>query len=128
MNLSMHRGRILAAFLLIAFSASAHHSFAQFDMAKTITVSGTVKEFQWVNPHSWIQLMVGDDTGNQVEWSIEMSSPTSLLRQGWKPKTLKPGDKITIVSHPLRDGRPGGSFVTGTLEDGTKLGGSPTGN
>ncbi|SRR5581483_11937936 len=124
----MHRARILAAFFLAAALASAHHSFAQFDMEKTITITGAVKEFQWVNPHSWIQLMVADDKGNQVEWSIEMSSPTSLLRQGWKPKTIKPGDKITIVSHPLRDGRAGGSFISGTLEDGTRLGGSPTGN
>ncbi len=120
--------RALLAFFLTAAFAAAHHSFAQFDMEKTITITGTVKEFQWVNPHSWIQLMVTDDKGTEAEWSIEMSSPTSLIRQGWKPKTLKPGDKITIVSHPLRDGRPGGSFVTGTLEDGTKLGGSPTGN
>lgn len=95
-------------------------------MAKSITIVGTVKELQWLNPHAWIQMNVSDAAGATVEWSIEMSSPSSLSRQGWKPKTLKPGDKITLVAHPLRDGRPGGSFMTATTADGTKLGGSPT--
>lgn len=105
----------------------AHHAFSAFDMSKTITVSGVVKEFQWINPHSWIQMMVTDASGNAVEWSIEMGAPSSLVRQGWKPKTLKPGDQITVATHPLRDGRPGGSLVSATLPDGTRIGGSPTG-
>ena len=105
----------------------AHHAFSAFDMSKTITVSGVVKEFQWINPHSWIQMMVTDASGNAVEWSIEMGAPSSLVRQGWKPKTLKPGDQVTVVTHPLRDGRPGGSLVSATLADGTRIGGSPTG-
>ena len=103
----------------------AHHSFAAFDMARTDTLKGVVKEFQWTNPHSWIQMMVTDASGTAVEWSIETSSPSSLLRQGWKPKTLKAGDQITITMHPMRDGRPGGSLITVTLADGTKIGGSP---
>jgi hypothetical protein len=115
------------AILLCVAPASGHHSFAAFDMAKTITLTGVVKEFQWLNPHSWIQMMVKDASGTAVEWSIEMNSPSSLLRQGWKPKTLKPGDQITVITHPLRDGRPGGSLVSVTLADGTKIGGSPTG-
>jgi hypothetical protein len=105
-----------------------HHSFAGFDLSKNITLTGTVKEFQWVNPHSWIQLMVTDAAGASVEWSIEMSAPSSLVRQGWKPKMLKPGDQVTVIAHPLRDGRPGGSFVSATLADGTRIGGSPTGD
>ena len=104
-----------------------HHSFAAFDMQKTDTLSGVVKELQWTNPHSWIQMMVTDASGRAVEWSIETSSPSSLSRQGWKPKTLKAGDQITVTMHPLRDGRPGGSLVTVTLADGTRIGGSPTG-
>jgi hypothetical protein len=120
---------IRLASLALALSgavAFGHHSFAAFDMTNFVTLQGTVKEFQWRNPHSWIQIMVNDASGNPVEWSIEMSSPSGLSRQGWKPKTLQPGDKITIVMHPLRDGKAGGSFVSGTLPDGTRLGGSPT--
>jgi Family of unknown function (DUF6152) len=113
--------------LLCGGALFGHHAFSAFDMGKTTTVSGVVKEFQWINPHSWIQMMVTDAAGNAVEWSIEMNSPSSLVRQGWKPKTLKPGDKITLVMHPLRDGRPGGSLVSATLADGTRMGGSPTG-
>ena len=120
--------RIFSLALVIgSVVVSGHHSFAAFDQEKSIAVSGTVKEFQWVNPHAWIQMMVADAQGNEVEWSIEMSSPTSLLRRGWKPKTLKPGDKVTVVAHPLRDGRPGGSFFSATLADGGKLGGAPAG-
>lgn len=122
---------ILFAVLTIALSSTpllAHHSFAGFDLSKTVTLTGVVKEFQWTNPHSWIQLMVTDATGNAVEWSIEMSAPSSLARQGWKPKTLKAGDQISVAMHPLRDGRPGGSLVTATLADGTRIGGSPTGD
>jgi hypothetical protein len=119
---------LVAAALLLCLPLSAHHSFAGFDMEKNMTITGTVKEFQWVNPHCWIQVMVAEGSGPAVEWSIEMSAPSSLLRRGWKPKTLKPGDKVTIVMHPLRDGQHGGSFVTGQLADGTELGGSPTGD
>ncbi len=127
LRLRLIGGAVLAA-LLCCTPLLAHHSFAAFDMGKTITVSGVVKEFQWLNPHSWIQMVVTDASGNAVEWSIEMSAPSSLVRQGWKPKTLKPGDQITVVTHPLRDGRPGGSLVSLTLADGTRIGGSPTGD
>jgi hypothetical protein len=114
--------------ILAGMPLLGHHSFAGFDLSKTIILTGTVKEFQWVNPHSWIQLMVTDSSGAAVEWSIEMSSPSSLARQGWKPRMLKPGDQVTVTAHPLRDGRPGGSFVSATLADGTRIGGSPTGD
>jgi hypothetical protein len=120
-------GQAGLALLLGSVPSFGHHAFSAFDMSKTTTMTGAVKEFQWINPHSWIQMMVTDASGNAVEWSIEMNSPSSLVRQGWKPKTLKPGDQITIVMHPLRDGRTGGSLVSATLPDGTRLGGSPTG-
>src|SRR4051812_36228983 len=92
---------ILAA-LLVALPASAHHSFAMFDNAKGQTLEGTVKEFQWTNPHAWVQLMVKDAAGKLVEWSIECASPNGLRRQGWKATVLKPGDKISAVIHPLK--------------------------
>jgi len=114
--------------LCVSTPIRAHHSFSGFDMQKSMTIKGTVKEFQWVNPHCWIQMTVMGASGSNEEWSIEMSAPSSLLRRGWKPKTLKPGDNITIVMHPLRDGQRGGSFISGQLADGTVLGGSPTGD
>ena len=114
------------AVLLYGSPVFGHHSFAAFDMVKTDTLSGVVKELQWTNPHCWIQLMVTDASGKAVEWSIEANSPSSLVRQGWKPKTIKAGDQITVALHPLRDGRPGGSLVSVTLADGTRIGGSPT--
>jgi uncharacterized protein DUF6152 len=113
--------------ILAGMPLLGHHSFAGFDLSKMITLTGIVKEFQWVNPHSWIQLMVKDASGAAVEWSIEMRAPSSLVRQGWKPKMLKPGDQVTVSAHPLRDGRPGGSFLSATLVDWTRIGGSPTG-
>lgn len=99
-----------------------HHSFAMFDQVKTVALSGTLKEIQWVNPHSWIQVVAKDDSGNDVEWSIECGGPAQLYRAGWRKSAIKDGDAITIYMHPLRDGRPGGSLVSATLADGTKLG------
>jgi Family of unknown function (DUF6152) len=119
---------IFGSVVLAGLPVCAHHSFAGFDMEKTVTLTGTVKEFQWVNPHAWIQIMVADAGGKSIEWSVEMSAPSGLLRRGWKPKTLMPGDRLVIVVHPLRDGQAGGSFVSGKLADGKVLGGSPTGD
>jgi Family of unknown function (DUF6152) len=112
------------AIVLCGVPLFGHHSFAPFDMTKTITLSCEVKEFQWTNPHCWIQMIVTDDAGKAVEWSIEANSPSSLARQGWKRTILKPGDKINISAHPLRDGRAGASLVDVTLSDGTHIGGA----
>jgi Family of unknown function (DUF6152) len=100
-----------ASALLICISASAHHSFAMFDMTKTVTLHGTVKEFQWTNPHCFIQLLVpaADAT---VEWSIELNSPGAQYRGGWRPGTLKPGDVITVVIHPTKASSAAGSLVS----------------
>ncbi len=105
------------AAILIALQAAAHHSGAMFDDDKSVTLSGTVKSFQWTNPHCWIQLLVPGDSGS-VEWSVEMGSPSLLFRAGWKPGTLKTGEKITVVIHPMRDGTPGGLFVSAAGADG----------
>jgi hypothetical protein len=93
-----------------------------FDQEKSITIQGTVKEFQWVNPHCWIQLLVTTG-GKPVEWSIEMQGPGGLSRQGWKPGTIAAGDKVTLVIHPLRSGQNGGSFMSILLPNGQRLGG-----
>jgi hypothetical protein len=104
----------------VSAPATAHHSFAMFDSTRTIVVSGTVRDFQWVNPHSWIQLLVTD--GNEtVEWSIEGRSPNVLVRRGWTRTTLKPGDRISAVIRPLKSGKPGGAIVRIRWPDGREL-------
>jgi len=110
------------AVAMTAIPALAHHSFAMFDAQKTVALDGTVKEFQWTNPHSWILLMVNNAQGDELQWAIEMGGPAGLVRQGWKPKTLTPGMKVKVVIHPLRDGGPGGQFMAVTLPDGTQMG------
>jgi hypothetical protein len=105
------------AFALSAIPAIAHHSFAMFDAEKVMTLEGTVKDFQWTNPHSWILMTVNDK-----QWAIEMGGPAGLARQGWRPKTLTPGMQIKAVIHPLRDGGAGGQFMAVTLPDGKQFG------
>ena len=107
---------------MFAIPAIAHHSFAMFDAEKSKTLEGTVKEFQWTNPHSWILMTVNNAEGKPEQWAIEMGGPGGLARQGWVPKTLTPGMKIKTVIHPLRDGTNGGQFMAVTLPDGTQLG------
>jgi hypothetical protein len=102
--------------------ALAHHSYASFDRDKQVTLTGVVKEFQWNNPHAWIQVTAVDDKGRAKEWGIECGSPNMMARTGWKRTTLKAGDKIVAVVNPLKDGRPNGSLVTVTLADGKVLG------
>jgi hypothetical protein len=106
-----------------ALPAAAHHSFSMFDDRKEVVLKGEVKEFQWSNPHTWIQLYVTDASGKVVEWSIEGGSPNLVGRQGWKRNTFKAGDQVEITVHPMRDGQPGGSFMRAVLADGRTLGG-----
>src|SRR3954452_2396422 len=110
------------AVALFAIPAVAHHSFAMFDAEKNIEIAGTVKEFQWTNPHSCIHLTVADQGGKTTPWSVELGAPAGLARQGWVPKTLTPGMPVSLIIHPLRDGNPGGQFLQITLPDGKKLG------
>jgi hypothetical protein len=111
----------IAALLMATGSASAHHSFAMFDKDKEVTLVGEVKDFQWTNPHVWLQLVTQGDASQPVEWSIEMASVNILAREGWKRTSFKPGDKVTIVIHPLRDGSHGGSLIRATTADGTTI-------
>lgn len=111
----------LAAVLLAPIPALAHHSYAMFDMTKTVALKGSVVQFKWQNPHSWIELDV--PVGNRVErWAIEGTAPANLVQEGWKRTSLKPGDKVTIKIHPLRDGSKGGALAGAQLADGTKVG------
>lgn len=120
------KGLLVSAGVLgIASVAAAHHSFSMFIMEKEVTIKGTVREFQWTNPHIWIQVIVPDADGKTVEWSIEGNSPSTLSRQGWTKRSLKPGDPITMVVHPMRDGSPGGSIVKVMTADGKVVGDSP---
>ncbi len=105
-----------------AVAAHAHHSMAMFDQQKQVTLTGTVREYQWTNPHCYIQLQVKDATGKTVEWSMEMGAPMYLYAHGWRPSTLKAGDKITVIINPLRNGNPGGVIVDATTPDGKSLG------
>ena len=111
----------LAAGLLIATPAMAHHSGAMFDHTKEVTLKGTIKTVQLTNPHSWIQVLVPDEAGKTVEWSIESQAPTVLVRQGINKASFKVGDAVTVRAHPLKDGRPGGDLITITTPRGEVL-------
>ena len=113
----------MLAMVLTALSApvQAHHSFAMFDMAKTVTFKGTIKEVQWTNPHVWIDLTVMQED-KSVTYSFEGAAVAVLKRVGWTRDLVKPGDVITLVGHPYKNGRPGGCFDHVILADGRKLG------
>jgi phage-related protein len=113
---------LLAAAISGVSSVSAHHSYAMFDADKLITVDATVKEFQWTNPHSWLQVMV-DNKGVAEEWSLELGPLVTLRRWGWKPHSVNPGDKVKVSVNPLRDGSRGGRLMSIVLPDGKTLGG-----
>lgn len=109
-----------AVLTVIGASASAHHSFAMFDQTKEQTLDGQLKELQWTNPHIWIQVIAKDPaTGKDVEWSIEGGSPNGLSKKGWSRNAMKPGDKIVVVMHPLKNGEHGGSVMSVTVNGKT---------
>jgi hypothetical protein len=111
---------ILGGVALAAAPVLAHHSFAMFDQRKVMTLEGTVHEFQWTNPHSFIELDVPNG-GKAQRWSIELNSPNNLTRQGWKRTSLKAGEKISVRIAPLRNGHPGGLFLDLKKSDGKVL-------
>ena len=119
--MSQVRTILLAALSVAAFPVAAHHSGAMFDDGKSVTLTGTVKEFQWTNPHVWIQVNV-DKGGTKEEWSVEGGSPNSLSRNGWRKSTFEPGTAVTIRVNPMRDGTHAGNFVGAKFADGKTLG------
>ncbi len=121
--------RIAAVSILVALAAAsvgplaqAHHSFAAFDRTKKVVLVGVVKDFQFTNPHAWIQLTVQDAKGEKTEWGVECGSPNMMSRTGWKRDLLQPGDQVAVTVNPLADGRPNGSLVSITLANGAVLG------
>ena len=102
--------------------AVAHHSMAMFDSQKEVTVTGVVREFQWTNPHCYIQVMAKDARGRDVEWSMEMGAPMYLYARGWRPGSLKAGTPVTVKISPLRSGAPGGVVLDVTRTDGVPVG------
>jgi len=118
---------VLAALIIGALAVSsqpalAHHSGAGFDADKVSEISGTVKEFQFKNPHTWIQVIVEDAKGQKTEWSFEWGAPNQLGRQGYRPTTFPAGAKVTFKYHPMKDGSPAGEFVGAKFADGKTIG------
>jgi hypothetical protein len=111
-----------AGWLALPCIGHAHHSPAMFDPSKQLTLTGTVREFQWTNPHSYIQLVVKADDGTEQEWSLEMGANVYLYNLGWRPSTVKAGDTLTATVIPLRNGNPGGLLVEARTADGKSLG------
>ncbi|MGP0070383.1 MAG: DUF6152 family protein [Bryobacteraceae bacterium] len=110
-----------AAIFGAAVPALAHHSFTMFDMAKKLTLVGTVTSFEWTNPHAYIEIDVPDEKGTVKHWSIELGSPSILMQSGWKFSTLKTGEKLTLVINPLKSGQNGGFLSEADLPDGRVL-------
>jgi hypothetical protein len=103
-------------------TAMAHHSGVEFDTTKVVELTGTIKEFQFKNPHTWIQVMVPDAKGGEVEWSLEWGSPNALGRQGYRPTSFPVGAKVTVRINPMKSGSAGGAFVGAKFEDGKTIG------
>jgi len=116
------------AVAMYAIPAFAHHSFAMFDTDKKMVLEGTIKEFQWTNPHSWIQMMVPNAAGQPEQWAIELGAPGGLAQQGWVAGTLTPGMNVTAIIHPLKDGTHGGQYMAVTLPGGKRMGNPNNGN
>jgi hypothetical protein len=121
----MQRAILLAALITLitlAGTAVAHHSGAMFDRSKVIVLEGTLIEYRFVAPHSWLSVMAQvNGKGEKVRWDVESATASRMKQQGVTPQNLKPGDKIKMVVNPLRDGRKGASLIELTLADGTRM-------
>ena len=111
----------LALVVLAAPPAVAHHSYSMFDMTKTVVLDATVVRFKWQNPHAFIEADALA-RGATERWAIEMTSPNNLVQEGWRRTSLKPGDKVKVYVHPLRNGAKGGSYAGVRLPNGNTLG------
>ena len=107
---------------LAAGPAVAHHSGAMFDRSKIVELKGTVKEFGWNNPHAHVAIEVANAQGVVEQWNIEAGSPNTMIKQGWRKSSLKPGDKVTLIIRPMRDGSKGGTLEGAVTAAGQKIG------
>jgi hypothetical protein len=114
--------------MALPFAAAAHHSPAMFDGSKQLTLTGTVRKFEWTNPHSYIQLLVKPENGPEQEWSLEMGANVYLYNLGWRPSTVKAGETLTVTVVPLRSGAAGGLLIEARKADGKALVGSSAGD
>ncbi len=113
---------LIGAALMLAGPAFAHHSFAMFDYSREVTIVGEVKELRWRNPHIHILVNVPDGKDGMAEWDVEGGTPGTLRRTGWSKDILKPGDKVSIVIRPLKNGAKGGNLIKANRGDGTLIG------
>lgn len=114
----------LAAIGLVAGPAGvaiAHHSVQMFDMQKEVTITGTVKEFQYTNPHSWLLVDVENEDGSTTTWGFEAEGPGILMRAGILRNDLPAGTEVTVTGHPMKDGRPAATWISLTTADGEEM-------
>jgi hypothetical protein len=112
----------LAGLLPFSEIVNAHHSNAMFDKTQLREVKATVREFQWTNPHIWIQVLIENEDGEQEEWSIEGGGPNTLFRKGWRPGSFKPGDVVEFKLNPMLDGSNAALFIGARFSNGDTLG------
>lgn len=113
------------ALVAVATPALAHHSYAMFDRDKTATITGTVKSFELVNPHGWLNVVAPDAQGKAREWAFETGGPGMMQRAGWSANSVAVGDKISVSIHPMKDGSNSGQLVSAVLANGQTLRGFP---
>ena len=118
----MSKAFVTVLVLLFSSILDAHHSSAMFDSEKVVETAATVTEFQWTNPHIWIEIRIVNAEGEAEDWSIEGRGPNSLFREGWRPGSFRAGDKITIRFNPMRDGSFAGGFIGARFADGSTIG------
>ncbi len=112
---------VAVSMLALAAPTWAHHSRVMYEPTLYLTVTGTVKEFSWRNPHSWLYITAEGENGESIEWVLEANSAGQFARQGWAPDSLRPGDDITVTFRPMRDGSHAGLLGTATLADGSSI-------
>ena len=121
-NNSIRSGLVILGCSLAIGTPLAHHSGAGFNSNEVLEITGAVKEFQFTNPHTWIQVIVTDEQGNETEWSVEWGSPNRLAREGVRPSTFPPGAEVTMQINPMVNGAPAGGFIAARFADGTTVG------